>query len=150
MENKILDMKYVIENGIDYDKLESEMFTDKLIEPESEKGYTGLVYESVSENQISGYAYYRDGYIDGEHVHFHLSGNVRSVVYKKDSVADGVYKMWNEENILIEEGENRLGIRIKYRKYNIAGRLIEEKKEPTVTELKHMKIRESREKNNNI
>lgn len=55
MENKILDMKYVIENGTDYDYFESEMFTDKLLDPVSGKGFTGLVYESVNENQISRY-----------------------------------------------------------------------------------------------
>ncbi|EJO5347058.1 hypothetical protein NRP93_001126 [Clostridium botulinum] len=146
MENKILDMKYVIENGVDYDNLESEIFTDKLLDSESEIGHTGLVYESVSENQISGYAFYKDGYKYGYEVHFYFNGNIESVTHMKDSVADGPYKIWNEENILIEEGEYRLGIQTKYRKYNIDGQLIDEKKGPTDFQLEHIKIRESRNK----
>ncbi|MGM0501837.1 MAG: hypothetical protein ACQERJ_04865 [Bacillota bacterium] len=142
MENKILEMEYVIENGIEYENLETEMFTEKLIDPESEKGYTGLVYESVSENQISGYGFYKDGYVSGIEVDFYLNGNIKRIINKKDGIADGEYKKWSEEGILIEEREYRLGICTKYRKYNRDGELIDEKKGPTDFELEHIKNRE--------
>ncbi|WP_432665093.1 hypothetical protein R9X47_02360 [Wukongibacter baidiensis] len=142
MENKILDMKYVIENGVDYENLETEMFTEKLIEAGSDKGYTGLVYESINENQISGYVFYKDGYVDGLQVDFYLNGSVKRIINKKDGIADGEYKKWSEENTLIEEGEYRFGIQTKYRKYNIYGQVVDEKKEPTEFELEHIRNKE--------
>lgn len=142
MENKILDMKYVVENGINYEDLDSEMFTEKLVEPNSDKGYTGLVYENIDEDKISWYAFYKDGYIDGVQVDFYLDGNVKRIINKNDGIADGEYKKWNEENILIEEGEYKLGIKTKYRKYNTNGKLTEEKTEPTEFEVERMRNQE--------
>ncbi|NFI55031.1 hypothetical protein FDA48_01310 [Clostridium botulinum] len=145
MEFKILDMKYVIKNGVDYNNLELEMFTNRALDPESKKGYTGLVYESLDEIPVINYAFYKDGFINGYHVYFHYNGNVESIMHKKDSIADGAYKIWNKENILIEEGENRLGIHTKHVKYSIYRQVIDEKKGPTDIELRRIKVRESRE-----
>lgn len=131
MEIKILDSEYVFENGVNYDDLELEIFTDRLLDPITGKGYTGLVYEGYYKAFLIDYAFYINGLMNGYSVDFYENGNVEKMFTMKNGSANGVYRIWNEENVLIEEGEYMVGVHIKYRKYDVKGKLIEEKKGPS-------------------
>lgn len=142
MREDILDMMYVMENGTEYDELESELFTDRMLVPETGEGFTGLLYEQVDETEIYWYGYYKNGYSHGIQVDFWEKDKIWKIGFFRCGLGDGKCMEWDKDENLVKEREHKVGILLTYKIYDKDGNVIEEQTEPSDFELGIIKQRE--------
>lgn len=141
MENKIdiLDKKYVLEHGTDFDeKLWFTSYSDEVLDnPEDEGGkpFNGLAYELYENGELAYYSYYNEGFLEGDFVRFHNNGKVKSIDYMIKGQTRGLRRMWYESGEKKYEGEYKFGVCLRYTEWDKEGEIIKQKFSPTEEEL---------------
>jgi len=147
MNDDILSSKFVIENGMDYEDFDTDICSNALLIPDTNIGFTGLVYEdwhNDGERGILYYCYYVDGFEEGAYIEFWDDeiSKIREISHFRLGRLDGEHKKWDDNGNLVEERIYKLGTILKYRKYGKNGNIIKEKKEPNEEDLKNIKRQE--------
>lgn len=82
MERKAIDNAIILENGVNFENLQFEYCSDRILDDYGENGgkpFTGLTYELFDNGRISYYCYYVDGFPDGNFVQFYTDGTIHSI-----------------------------------------------------------------------
>lgn len=142
MDFKILEIEYVIKNGVNFNDLEGDLDTDRILQPETEdEGFTGLTYELYKDGSLAYYCFYKDGEEHGEHIEFHKNGRIKSYKVKDYGAISGEYQFWDEFGNVIEQGEGSFGLKLRYTKWNSDGVMIEQKEEPSKADIEWVQKR---------
>ena len=147
MQNKLLDRDFILSNGIDYDELEVDYdrFGDKefIVCEGKEKFFSGITYSIFPNGNIEFYAFFRDGFKEGEFVEFFNNGKIKSIQYMQRGRIYGVEKTWYSNGILKSEARYEYGVCLTSKEWDEEGNLIKNKSEPTEDDIK---LRNSQEK----
>lgn len=126
----------ILEEGIEFsgDVCFSGEYGQQVYDKEMEDGghpITGLVYEKDEMGNILYYAFYDNGVQNGDFVSFYESGEIKEMRVMRNGAK------WGESVLLYKDGkpkhieECKYGIVLSYRDFDIEGRLVKEKKEPS-------------------
>lgn len=136
-QHKILEKKYVIENGIFFDGDiicfggEYGQQVCRILSNGPEEPVTGLIYELYSNLNLSYYCYYVDGISNGQYVWFYENGNLKSITSMYKGTRHGVFTAWYEEGNKKAEGVYKYGFCERLAEWNCKGILIKEQLEPS-------------------
>lgn len=129
MERIGIDESIVLQNGIHFETLEFEAYSDRVLDKCEEDGgkpFTGLAYERFKNGKISYYCYYADGFLEGDFVRFYEDGTICSISRMKRGQA--VEKAeWHKNGKLKLEETCSYGIRISCKKWDEEGNIVYEK-----------------------
>ncbi|WP_298845018.1 toxin-antitoxin system YwqK family antitoxin [Clostridium sp.] len=142
MENDILDKKYVIENGIDFDNLWGEYCSDRILDNPADEGgnpFTGLSYELYNNGQLIYYSFYREGFPNGDYANFYKNNNIKSRQYMEYGRITGKKEVWFENGNLKSVGEYELSFCLKLKEWDCEGKLIKEQLAPTEEDINSLK-----------
>lgn len=126
----------ILKEGIEFsgDVCFSGEYGQQVYDKEMEDGghpITGLVYEKDEIGNILYYAFYDDGVQNGDYVSFYESGEIKEMHVMRNGAK------WGESVLLYKNRkpkhieECKYGIVLSYRDFDIEGRLVKEKKEPS-------------------
>lgn len=145
LPNDILTKNYVINNGVDYGRLEYEYCGDRMIldpEPncnEEEKIFSGLTYSIDDNGNLEFYGFYKKGFKEGPFVDFYQNGQISE--YKEFSRGQITLEFeFYEDGSLKREAEGKNGVYLWYKNYDKKGNIIGEKKAPTEKDLLEIKF----------
>ena len=147
MKNKLLDKNYVLSNGIDYDELEVDYdrFGDKefIVRGGKVCFFSGLTYSLYPNGNIKFYAFFENGFKNGDFVEFYDDGKIKSEQIMQRGRTYGVRKIWYNNGKLKSETRYEYGVCLTLKEWNKEGGVIQEKLEPTENDIK---LRDSQEK----
>lgn len=147
MQSKLLDKNFILSNGIDYDELEVDYdrFGDKefIISDGKEKFFSGITYSLFPNGNLEFYAFFRDGFKEGDFIEFYEDGKIKSNQYMQRGRTYGERKKWYRNGVLKSEARYEYGVCLTLKEWNEEGVLIKEKLEPTEDDIK---LRNSQEK----
>lgn len=146
MERKAIDNAIILENGVNFENLQFEYCSDRILDDYGENGgkpFTGLTYELFDNGRISYYCYYVDGFPDGNFVQFYTDGTIHSISKMKRGQSIEKTK-WYQDGKIKEESMYDCGICIRCKKWDKQGNLIYEKNSPTDREIQLIKKLSSR------
>lgn len=141
MDNKPMGKERLIENGFDYGNLEMEPPSDQLFVRTGEEGddlvpVNGLVYElSEQDGSVLNYGEYADGLPRGISVDVHPNGQVKQFHTHFHGLIHGEQRQWDREGHLVFWGEYEYGHKLRYKRWDESGDLVEEKTEPDESQL---------------
>lgn len=129
----------ILREGIEFtgDVCFSGEYGDEVYDKEMEDGgkpITGMIYEKDDIGNILYYAFYVDGVANGDYVSFYESGAIKEMYVMRQGTK------WGESVVLYENGavkcieKCKYGIVLNYKKFDVDGRLVKEKKEPSEQE----------------
>ena len=139
MENNTYDLKYVIENGINFEDLWYSSSSDEVLdsaEDEGGKPFTGLTYELYDNGKLVYYCFYKYGFEDGDYLEFYKNGNIKSKQYMKYGRIRGKEEIWYESGKTKSIAEYEFGVCLNRKEWDEDGKLVNEKLEPTENEKK--------------
>lgn len=134
--NCYLNKKVVLDEGVNFDDLhyDYDNYGDAVLEgspKDNQKLFTGLCYELYENGQIEYYAFYKEGFIDGEMVEFYIDGKVKSVSHLSHGRSNGVCKTFyptgEQKSVAIEVD----GITVESTEWDMEGNIIRKKQEPS-------------------
>lgn len=141
MENDIqlLDKQYVVEHGVDFDeKLWFTSYSDEVLDNPEDKGgkpFTGLAYELHDNGNLAYYCFYKNGFMEGNHVTFHQNGRVKSFETMVKGQTKGLRINWYDSGELKFEGNYQFGVCLTFTEWDKAGNILQQKSSPTETDL---------------
>ncbi|MFF6014098.1 toxin-antitoxin system YwqK family antitoxin [Lysinibacillus fusiformis] len=141
MKDKILSREYVMKNamifgenfgygGDDYDSFIVEYDKDN-----NEHLFTGIIYDCYENGNLAGYYMVKSGIKDGEMVHFYPNGQVKEIKHLDKNTLEGKQKEFYENGILKLVEYRVLGRLVSFKKYDVQGNILEEKKESMESDL---------------
>ena len=147
MQNKLLDKNFILSRGIDYDELEVDYdrFGDKefIICEGKEKFFSGITYSLFPNGNLEFYAFFRDGFKDGEFVEFYEDNKIKCIQNMQRGRTYGVRKIWYNNGVLKSETRYEYGVCLTSKEWDDKGNLIREKSKPTEDDIK---LRNSQER----
>ena len=140
MENNILRIEEVIENGVSFDaNLGFGGPYDQGIVEYSESGeeilFTGLAYDLYDNGNLESYFYVYNGVKQGLFVSFFKNGKIKRIGNMDKSASHGLQIEYFENGTMKSESKRIAGLAMTYREYDEDGNIIDEKKKPTVEDL---------------
>lgn len=144
MLNGILSKQFILENGVEFEQfLEYGGPYDLAIVEYTEDGkenlFTGLAYDIYENGNIESYFYVENGVKQGKFVEFYPNGNIKLIGNMDKSAAEGYQVEFYENGVIKYESECIAGREMTFKKYDDEGNIIEQKTEPTQSDLLHMK-----------
>ena len=136
MENKLLTKDEVVEIGYIYSELEMDPPDDVLFITEEDSmddwvPVTGVVYDLDDDGEtLLYYGEYESGLPHGISIDFHSNGRLNRKCHIFHGAIHGDDRQWDAEGNLVFQGEHVHGVLAWYKKWNSAGELIEQQKEP--------------------
>lgn len=94
----------------------------------------GILYERYKNGNLCYYAFYHEGIPNGLTVRFYESGKVQKCYVMDTGMVDGEYTEWYENGNVKLKKYCKYGFVLNMQEFDIAGNLIEEKKELTESE----------------
>lgn len=151
MLNNILTKDYIIQNGVEFEEhLEYggpyDLGIVEYTDDNKEKLFTGLAYDKYENGNIESYFYVENGVKQGRYVEFYPSGNIKKAGNMNRNSADGYQVEFFENKTKKYESECIAGLEMTFKKYDENGSIIEQKTEPSESDLLYAK-RFSRETN---
>jgi antitoxin component YwqK of YwqJK toxin-antitoxin module len=147
MQSKLLDKNFILSNGIEYDELgvDYDRFGDKefIISEGKEIFFSGITYSLFPNGNLEFYAFFRDGFKEGDFVEFYNDNKIKSMQYRKRGRTYGFRRIWHNNGVLKSEFNYEYGVCLTFKEWNEEGILIEEKLKPTEDDIK---LRNSQEK----
>jgi antitoxin component YwqK of YwqJK toxin-antitoxin module len=135
---KILSKEYVYEYGKDSEEIGYDIVYGTHVIMDTDIPYTGIVYSKYNDGDMASYCFYKDGYEDGDQVEFYGNGKVRSWNnFRRDMGKDEAREFY-ENGILKCMGKYDGDVCLEYKIWDENGNLIDEKKEPTVDDIRRM------------
>lgn len=138
MESNELDLAYVLNNGENLENLEEDWQDDLVLSPmegaEGPSPFTGLAYELGNDGEtVLYYGQYEDGLPHGISVFFHPNGQIKNRDTIFHGTGHGWSRQWNQQGLLVFLGEYH-GISVRFRQWDDAGNLMDEKTVPNEAE----------------
>lgn len=147
MKNKLLDKKFILSNGIDYDELEVDYdrFGDKefIVCEGEEKFFSGIAYSVFPNGNLEFYAFFRDGFKDGEFVEFYDDNKIKCIQNMRKGRTYGARRIFHKNGTKKLEARYEYGVCLTFKEWDEDGNLIKEKSKPTENDIK---LRDSQEK----
>lgn len=147
MKNKLLDKKFILSNGIDYDELEVDYdrFGDKefIVCEGEEKFFSGIAYSVFPNGNLEFYAFFRDGFKDGEFVEFYDDNKIKCIQNMRKGRTYGTRRIFYKNGTKKLEARYEYGVCLTFKEWDEDGNLIKEKSKPTEDDIK---LRDSQEK----
>ncbi len=94
----------------------------------NEKPVSGILYEKDKMGNLLNYQNYINGIQEGVGVEFYDNGCIKSYMHMKMGRIDGEKYEWYENGSIKCESTHKYGLTLTYKKYNIYGEIVEEKK----------------------
>ncbi|WP_026908821.1 toxin-antitoxin system YwqK family antitoxin [Paucisalibacillus globulus] len=140
MPNDILTKDYLVKNGMEFKgELEYggpyDLGIVEYTESGEEKLFTGIAFDLYENGNIESYFYVKDGVKQGQNISFYPNGNIKRIGKMKKGAADGKQIEFYENQSKKYESECIAGREMTYIKYDEIGNILEEKKEPTESDL---------------
>lgn len=140
MESKILNKEFVIENGLECEKLycDCNKYGDREFEinkEDKELMFSGISYTLYENGNLDFYCNYKDGFKEGEYVEFYKDGQLMKRQIMKHGKTNGKREEWYPSGLIKRISEYRYGICLSYTEWDENGNIIDEKKEPTEGEM---------------
>ncbi|UTR14855.1 hypothetical protein MM221_20320 [Salipaludibacillus sp. LMS25] len=144
MLNDILTKEYIIQNGLEFEKcLEYggpyDLGIVEYTDDGKEKLFTGLAYDIYENGNIESYFYVDNGVKQGKYVEFYPNGNIKRIGNMNKNSAEGYQVEYFENKAKKYESECSAGREMTFKKYDEQGNIIEEKKEPSESDLSYAK-----------
>lgn len=140
MKSKLLDKNFILSNGIDYDELEVDYdrFGDKefIISEGKKKFFSGITYSLFPNGNLEFYAFFRDGFKDGDFVEFYNDNKIKCIQNMKRGRTYGLRTIWHKNGVLKSESIYEYGVCLTLKEWNEEGVLIKEKLKPTEDDIK--------------
>ncbi|CEK36550.1 Uncharacterised protein [[Clostridium] sordellii] len=147
MQNKLLDRDFILSNGIDYDELEVDYdrFGDKefILCEGKEKFFSGITYSLFPNGNIEFYAFFREGFKEGEFVQFYEDNKIKCIQNMRRGRTYGIRRMFYKDGTKKLEARYEYGVCLTLKEWDEEGNLIKNKSEPTEDDIK---LRNSQEK----
>lgn len=152
MINDIFTKEYIIKNGVEFEKdlgyggpydLGIVEYTDD----GKEKLFTGIAYDFYENGNIESYFFVLNGVKQGKYVEFYPNGELKLLGNMDKSSADGYQVEFFENGMKKYESECIAGREMTFKKYDNQGNLIEQKTDPTESDLLYAKRFSSDQKN---
>lgn len=139
MKSNELDLAYVLNNGENLENLEENWQDDLVLKPMEGSGgptpFTGLAYELGEDGKtVLYYGTYEDGLPHGISVFIHPNGQIKNKATIFHGTGHGWSRQWNQQGRLVFLGEYIRGISVRFREWDEAGNLKDEKTGPSETE----------------
>lgn len=144
MMKNILTKEYVIKNGVEYEGNLGyggpyDLGIVEYNENGEEKLFTGLVYELYENGNIESYFFVDNGVKQGVNISFYSNGNIKRASNMDKSAAEGYQVEFYENKVKKYESECIAGREMTFIKYDENGAVIEQKKEPSESDLLYAK-----------
>ncbi len=131
---EILSAEDVLRNGIEFDGdvcYSGENYDQVCTNEVSEGGVpiNGILYERYKNGNLCYYSFYQDGIPHGPCVHFYESGKIQSYCVMDTATVEGeMVELYENGNVKLRE-YSQYGYTLRMQKFDVAGNLIDEKKE---------------------
>ncbi|MFP9131275.1 toxin-antitoxin system YwqK family antitoxin [Niallia sp. BSM11] len=144
MLNDILTKEFIIQNGTEFEEyLEYGGPYGLGIVEYTEDGqeilFTGLAYDIYENGNIESYFYVDNGVKQGMSVEFYPNGNLKRVGNMNKNAAEGYQVEYSENGEVKYESECIAGREMIFKKYDEQGNIIEQKIEPSESDLIYAK-----------
>ncbi|MFJ7934402.1 toxin-antitoxin system YwqK family antitoxin [Sporosarcina sp. NPDC096371] len=144
MLNDILTKEFVLKNGVEFEKHLSfggpyDLGIVEYDEADEEKLFTGLAYDIYENGELESYFFIDNGVRQGANISFYPNGSIKRIGNMDKSAAEGYQVEFYENGIKKYESECIAGCEMTYVKYDDKGNIIEQKKEPSETDLVYVK-----------
>jgi len=144
MLNDILTKKYILQNGIEFEQFLEyggpyDLAIVEYTEDGKEKLFSGLAYDIYVNGNIESYFYVENGVKQGQFVEFYRNGNIKLIGNMDKSAAEGYQVEFYENGVKKYESECIAGREMTFKKYDEQGNIIEQKSEPTESDLVYAK-----------
>ena len=140
MQNKLLDRDFILSNGIDYDELEVDYdrFGDKefIVCEGKEKFFSGITYSLFPNGNIEFYAFFREGFKEGEFVQFYEDNKIKCIQNMRRGRTYGIRRMFYKDGTKKLEARYEYGVCLTLKEWDEEGNLIKNKSEPTEDDIK--------------
>lgn len=139
MKKNLLDKKYILSHGVDYDELEVDYdrFGDKefIICEGKEKFFSGITYSLYPNGNLEFYAFFSEGFKDGDFVEFYENSKIKCIQTMQRGRTYGLRKIFYEDGKMKSEGRYEYGVCLTLKEWDENGNLVKEKSEPTEDDL---------------
>ncbi|MHC1748100.1 MAG: toxin-antitoxin system YwqK family antitoxin [Cellulosilyticaceae bacterium] len=140
MKSKLVDKNFILGNGIDYDELEVDYdrFGDKefIITEGKETFFSGIAYSLFPNGNSEFYAFFKDGFKDGDFVEFYEDNKIKCIQNMKRGRTHGIRKIFYKDCTKKLEARYEYGVCLSSKEWNEEGVLVKEKSEPTEDDIK--------------
>lgn len=130
-KEEILSKGKILFDDVGYDPL-----TGIYVEMDTDIPYNGIAYTLYDNGEIESYSYYVNGIEDIQTVEFYFDRQLKKYYEMKNGLIDGKIIKWNEKGIMTYCAECEASVIKTFKEWNDQGELINEKKEPTIEDLK--------------
>ena len=144
MLNNILTKEYIVQNGVEFENHlgyggPNDLGIVEYTDDNKEKLFTGIAYDIYENGNIESYFYVENGVKQGKYVEFFLNGNIKLIGNMDKSSADGYQVEFYENGAKKYESEYIAGREMTFKKYDIDGNIMEQKAEPSESDLLYAK-----------
>lgn len=144
MVNEILTMEYIKQNGLQFEEyLEYggpyDLGIVEYTDDGKEKLFSGLAYDLYENGTIESYFYVKNGVKQGKYVEFYPNGAIKRIGNMNKNAAEGYQVEFFESTVKKYESECVAGREMTYIKYDEQGNIIEQKTEPSESDLLYAK-----------
>ncbi|MGE6599699.1 toxin-antitoxin system YwqK family antitoxin [Bacillus proteolyticus] len=144
MLNDILTKEHVIKNGVEFEEYLGfggpyDLGIVAYDENGEEKLFTGLAYDLYENGNLESYFFVDNGVRQGVSVSFYPNGNIKRIGNMDKSAAEGYQVEFYDNGVKKYESECIAGCEMTFIKYDEKGDIIEQKEEPSESDLKYAK-----------
>lgn len=144
MLNDILTKEYIIHNGVEFEEFLEyggpyDLGIVEYTDDGEEKLFTGLAYDLYENGNIESYFLVEEGVKQGANVSFYPNGNIKRIGKMEKGAAEGYQVEYYDNRIKKYESECIAGREITFINFDENGNIIEQKKEPTESDLLYAK-----------
>ncbi|WP_342472615.1 hypothetical protein MHH70_04000 [Metasolibacillus sp. FSL H7-0170] len=144
MLNDILTKEYIMQNGVEFEKYlgyggPHDLGIVEYTDDGKEKLFTGMAYDLYENGNIESYFYVVDGVKQGKYVEFYPNSNIKLLGNMDKSSAEGYQVEFFENGMKKYESECIAGREMTFKKYDSQGNIINQKTEPTESDLLYAK-----------
>ncbi|MBL5769225.1 MULTISPECIES: toxin-antitoxin system YwqK family antitoxin [Heyndrickxia] len=144
MPNDILTKEYIIQHGVEFEtNLDfGGPYEQGIVEydqNDNENLFTGLAYDLYDNGNLESYFFVENGVKQGAYVEFYPNGNIKRVGNMDKSASEGEQIEYYENGQLKSITNRIAGRAMTYKRFDEQGVLIDEKIEPTESDLIYAK-----------